>query len=142
MNEWKLLENHLRCWTPRRPSARLESQLFGRHGAPTGRAAAGSARDPLQRPAAWHWLAPALAAFVVGLFMIGYQPPRLAHLSSPWPTGLAAEVALAHPNVAAWIDNSHRSDRNRWLAATFDWTNGSHSLTTSPLIFSTNGALP
>lgn len=133
----------MRSWTPRRPSARLETRLFGeRRPAATEAATAGDTLDPRVRPAPWHWLAPAMAVFVLGLFAIGYQPPAFTHLSSPWPTGLAAEVALAHPNVAAWIDHSHRSERNRWLGATFDWTNGSHSLTTSPLIFGTNGVLP
>lgn len=83
-----------------------------------------------------------MAVFVLGLFIMGSQPSSMPRLAPTWPGGMAAEVTLAQPEVAAWFDNSHRSERNRWLAATFDWTNRSHSLTTHPLIFSTNGARP
>jgi len=94
------------------------------------------------RPAAWHWLAPSLAVFVLGLFVMGSQPTSMPRRVPAWPGGVAAEVALAQPELAAWFDNSHRSERNRWLAATFDWTNESHSLTTQRLNFSTNGVWP
>jgi hypothetical protein len=105
-------------------------------------AGANAADEAALGPASWHWLAPSLAVFVLGLFVMGSQPTALPHFAPAWPGGLAAEVALAQPEVAAWFDNSHRHERNRWLAATFDWTNGSHSLTTHPLIFNTNGARP
>lgn len=111
MNE---LENQLLLWTPRRPSARLERQLF----------AAGPVAEvlPLLR---FSWLAPATAALMLMcvLFNQCYGPA----LSASAPPGPLVAMILSNQSAAAYLPGSFRAERNNLPADVFDWTSRSGS---------------
>ena len=110
------MENQLRSWTPRAPSEKVKARLFA------GAAGQGVAAADAGHPA-WHWLAPAMAVFLFGMFVMGRQPVVLAQFGMSEP----AEQARA----------SHCAN-NSVQVMTFDSTNGSHSLTTAPPVSWTN----
>jgi hypothetical protein len=90
----------------------------------------------------WHWLAPVMALFVVGMTFLtksstGFTP----FIASP-PVSLVATVALNEPHLATYYAAAAHSEHNAWPVTTFEWTNGSHSLSTAPPVFKTNGLLP
>lgn len=118
----------MRSWTPRAPSPKVKTRLFG---APSAAAEAVAALPG--RPAAWHWVAPAMAMFVFGLFLTGRSPVALG----PAP-GLLAQFALAEPDRASYYAVAHHSDNNAVQVMTFDWTNSGHSLTTTVPVARTN----
>src|ERR1035437_3511423 len=99
MNEMNELENQLLLWTPRRPSARLERQLF----------AAGPVAEvlPLLRLS---WLAPATAALMLMcvLFNQCYGPA----LSVSAPSGPLVAMILSNQTAAAYLPGSFRAERN------------------------------
>ena len=117
MKNWNELENQLRSWTPRAPSEKVKLRLFG--GAGGNAAAAVDAGHPAGHPT-WHWLAPAMAVFLFGMFVMGRQPGMLAQF------GISEQERVSH-----CANNSVQS-------LTFDSTNGSHSLTTAPPVSRTN----
>ena len=61
MKELKQLENHLRSWTPRRPSASIKQRLFPQ-----------SAAVEMELPDAihWRWLVPAMALCIGALIVL------------------------------------------------------------------------
>ena len=120
MNNWNELENQLRSWTPRAPSEKVKARLFG--GAASHAVTTAGAGHP-----AWHWLAPAMAVFLFGMFVVSRQPGGL---------GPAGSV-LAQFGVSEQERASHCAN-NSVQVMTFDSTNGSHSLTTAPPVFWTN----
>ena len=75
----------------------------------------------------WHWLAPAMAMFVLGLFIAGRSPGGLGANS-----GVLAEFSMAEPERASFYLN------NSVQVTTFDWTNRGHSLTTAVPVAPTN----
>jgi hypothetical protein len=123
------LENQLRSWTPRPPSAKLERRLF----------AAGLPGCPAEVTApAWHWLAPVLGCCVVLLVLMNERPlPRVVAQESggeggwsgPFPSPKFRQISLEHNLFAVFRAPSLR------------WTNGGESpLTTgSFLLLKTNG---
>ena len=121
MNDWNDLENQLRSWTPRAPSERVKGRLFG-------------AGEAAVDPGAWtghparHWLAPAMAVFVLGLFVAGRNPGGLGATS-----GVLAEFSMGERDGRAsfYLNNSVQ-------VTTFDWTNRGRSLTTAPPVAPTN----
>ena len=119
MNNWNDLENQLRSWTPRAPSERVKARLFG-----AGEAAADS-RAWTGHPT---WLAPAMAMFVLGLFIAGRNPGGLGASS-----GVLAEFSMGEPEgrVSFYVNNSVQ-------VTTFDWTNRGPSLTTPAPVAPTN----
>ena len=121
MNDWNELENQLRSWTPRAPSERVKARLFG-----AGEAAVVDPRAWTGHPA-WHWLAPAMAMFVLGLFVAGRPVGGLGGV----PGGLS-EFSMVEPERASFYAN------NSVQVTSFDWTNRGHSLTTAPPVSQTN----
>jgi hypothetical protein len=89
-------------------------------------------------PAAWHWLAPAMAVFVFGVFVFGNHPGAFERFNTTASPGVLATVAaLAQPDYAAYYADV-RHGGNNTLRSTFEWTNGSRSLTTAPPVARTN----
>ncbi len=132
------LENRLRSWTPRAPSPNLEAKLFGQpQPAEARREPAPRAR--MHQPAAWHWLAPAMAVFVFGLFISGSNG-SLHHLDSDdFPSALT-KAALKQPGYSTYYAAVRHSENNT-LRSTFEWTNDSHSLRTAPPMAQTNSVM-
>lgn len=121
MKHWNELENQLRSWTPRAPSPKLEARLFG-----AAEAAEARAGHPAGR-AAWHWLAPAMAMFMLCLFVAGRSPGGLGAGQD-----MLAQFAMTEPERATHYAN------NSVQRTSFDWTNGGPSLTTPLPVSRTN----
>src|SRR5262245_22184256 len=117
MSHWNLLEKQLRCWTPRAPSPNLKARLFGERRSPesaakpsraTVRATTSSERD--SRAAAWHWLAPAMAVFVLGLIVFGNHSGALPQFEAASSPRLLATAALTQPELSAYCASVRHSD--------------------------------
>ncbi len=116
------LENQLRYWVPRRPSARLERRLFGsrQEGAESEAGTAASFR--------MGWLAPATAALVA--LCVLYSQRDSSSLSGPGDSnGMVAMISSNRSDslVSNIVESSTTSAPG---AEKFEWTNGS-SLTSS-----------
>src|SRR4051812_25199563 len=120
MNDWNNPEQRLRSWTPRGPSERIKAGLFAGPTQPS------NTRAWNGHPT-WHWLAPAMAMFVLGLFIAGRGPANITGTS-----GVLAEFSIREPERASFYAN------NSVQVTSFDWTNRGHSLTTPPLVSPTN----
>ena len=110
------LENRLRSWQPRRPSAKLERRLFG----PSAR---------LLPKAAWLLgsLTPAAACLLLTLSM--FTQGNTGHSLRHEP--LIAMI-LSNQNYAAYASGNFREAQNNLAAVTFEWTN--HSFSTSSIV--------
>jgi hypothetical protein len=89
----------------------------------------------------WHWLVPAMAACVLALLAVSRQHNAFNPLVGPMPASLMATVAVSSPNLATYVMVASHSPHNACPRATFDWTNGSHSLTTAAPAWNTNGLI-
>jgi hypothetical protein len=89
-----------------------------------------------REPAAWHWLAPAMAVFVFGLFLFGHNGVWHHYDSDHYLGGLAA-AALTRPDYSTYYASVRHSGNNA-LRNTFEWTNESRSLKTAPPVAPTN----
>jgi len=107
MNE---LEKWLCSWTPRRPSARLERQLFATRPAP----------EEALLPFRFGWLAPTTVAMALMcvLFNQRYGTPSSA------TTGASPMVAmiLSNQSAAAYLPGSFQAEQNNLPADAFKWT--------------------
>ena len=92
-----------------------------------------------REPAAWHWLAPAMAVFVFGLFIYGSNGALHRYDADNYPSALAA-AALTQPDYSTYYASVRHSGNNA-LRSTFEWTNGSHSLKTAPPMAQTNSVM-
>src|SRR5262249_17961464 len=134
MSHWNPLEKQLRCWTPRPPAASLKARLFGPGAAAATAAAAVERRH--HHPTTWHWLAPSMAVFFLGLFLYGQA--GLAHqFNRASAASMIATAALSRPELSAYYDSPRHSDNNA-LRNTLEWTNGNSSLSTAPPMAQTN----
>lgn len=122
MRETTELENQLRYWVPRRPSARLERRLFGSRDERVESEAGAAASFRMG------WLAPATAALVA--LCVLYSQRDSSNL--PGPGGSNGMVAMISSNHSdGFVSNSLGSSATSAPAAEkFEWTNGS-SLTSS-----------
>ncbi len=117
------LENLLRSWTPRRPSAKLERRLFADE--PARAAAADTATVAVSRSAPqtiYRWLAPATAALLfISILWNQRGAPQVsfAQASSPLVTS-----ALSNQSLAAWLPGSFAREQNGVRGENLDWTNG------------------
>ncbi len=120
MNE---LEKHLRSWVPRRPSAKLEHQLFApRLATATAAADAAAPEVPHFRLS---WLAPAtLALLVIGLM---FNQRNLSAFAPGGESRALVAVALSNQNAAAWLPGSFAHDQNTIPVEPFEWTNGNRA---------------
>ena len=122
MNDMEQLENQLRSWAPRRPSAKLERRLFA--------SPIGLELDPREEPeVTGHlhglrlgWLVPAMAAFV--LFCMLFNQRQSVNSSDETSSGLLAVISN---NQSAYPPLTSAGQQNRPSANTFEWTNGSGS---------------
>lgn len=122
MNDWTRLETQLKSWKLRAPSARLKARLF-----PPPR----TAPAELMLPAARHWLAPVMALGLLGLLVLPDSAAPWTGWTAPQSSNLLATVALNQPLLARYYAPSLQHDRNLWPKAVFEWTNGSHALTSA-----------
>jgi hypothetical protein len=126
------LEQKLQSWVPRRPSAKIKANLFQPK----------AAEEELDFPAFRRWLVPGTALFAA-LFTFHAQSsrPGLQWVSSP-STSFVAAVEIAQPQMASYASLDH-SDHNLipMTSAVFDWTNGSHSLTTTVPVLDKNSLI-
>ena len=83
-------------------------------------------------------MAPAMAVFLLGLFLYG---GNLSQFPESARHSLIATAALSEPRLAAYFSSTHHSDNNTWQAP-FEWTNGSSSMTTAPSMARTNALMP
>src|SRR4051812_39941657 len=91
MNQLDPLENQLRSWTPRHPSAEIAARLFPRleKTAPISRWAASS----------WNWLTPVAACFMA-MLVIGGNSHRLNQIDqSDHATFFASIMVNANSNI-------------------------------------------
>jgi hypothetical protein len=107
MNEMNQLERHLRSWTPRRPSARLERRLFTADTAPA----------EVLLPFRVTWLAPVTALLMLAcvLFNQRYAP----NLYGSGSTGPLVAMILSNQSAAAYLPGSVQAEHNNLPADTF-----------------------
>ena len=143
MSHLNPLENKLRSWTPRDPSPALRKRLFKQPLPEASLFGAGSVAtwNALPRwfqPDTWHWLAPAMAVFVLGMFVFGQSRGGLHQFDGS--SHLTAAAAWELPGMAPYYASVRHSENNT-LRSTFEWTNDSRSLTTSPPMTPTNSVI-
>lgn len=95
--------------------------------------------ERVHAPAAWHWLAPAMAVFVFGLFISGSNGSFHPLDTDNFPTALT-QAALKQPTYSTYYASVRHSENNT-LRSTFEWTNDSHSLRTAPPMAQTNSVM-
>jgi len=121
LNQMTELEEHLRSWVPRPPSAALRQRIFV---AP----APASGRTPQAAHATHHvaklvlaWLAPATAALVL-LGLLAAQRPHPA-LSHPAQSGALLALALSNYNAGASFSTPLSNEQYALPAASLASTN-------------------
>ena len=128
------MEKQLRSWTPRAPSPRLRAVLFGQGGPAGANATNGTVLSASAPP--WHWLAPSMAIFLLGIFIYGGH----AGLHPAVVPSLLANASLRQPEFSTYYASGRHSDNNA-LRNTFEWTNGNGSLSTAPPMAPTNSVM-
>ena len=108
MNEMKTLEVQLVSWKPRRPSARLEQEIFGPR-------ETGPGLRTLMRI-----VTPVAACLMFTVVMLN-QPDRSLAIPTTEP-GLLLAMSLSNQSYAAYLPGSFQLSANR--LDTFGWTNG------------------
>ena len=117
MKETDLLENQLRSWRPRRPSAGLERKLF-------------AAPAVVTRRMAWVLgsLAPAVACALLTFSV--FNSGNYYGYSRPAPM---EAMILSNQSSAAYASGNYRELENSLFSVTFDWTNhGNFTSSMSP----------
>ena len=133
MNE---VEAQLRSWAPRRPSPKLERNIFARRN--LGKASAGaldgeaSGEEHASPSFRLSWLAPATVALL--LICLLFNQHSIEALSGVSDSGPMVAVALSNQSVAPWLPGSFAHEQNNLPNETFEWTNGNGSTSSiSPL---------
>jgi hypothetical protein len=107
------LENHLRSWVPRRPSAKLERRLFGT-GLASAAGGAHSAVPAIPHPATYlRWLIPATVAMI--LVFMTFSQPQVGIATEPISSGHFLALLSSNQRSAS-IGKQH----NRVAKATFE----------------------
>jgi hypothetical protein len=114
-NKMSELERQLHSWTLRRPSARLERQLFAIAAAP----------PEALLPFRLTWLAPATAALMLTCVMFN-QHYGSAFSASVNPGPMVAMI-LSNQSAAAYLPGSFQAEQNNPPADTFKRSHGSRS---------------
>jgi hypothetical protein len=135
MNEQNQLENQLRSWMPRRPSARLEEALF---------------RPQLVAEAidsghfSWRHFAPLAAVFLLSLIIFSNRNLNSVYLSASAADSIIAAVALSNQTAASYVTSQDSCDRNRIPLERFETINPHHTYSAPihPILFRTNSLLP
>lgn len=122
MNYTEHLEHQLRSWTPRQPSEKLETKLFGALTRPSIRPA--MSRECLR------WLSPALGCLLLTVAILRRENPQL--LMNREPASLLTGLSANNPSTPH--DFAGNSTHNLWKMVTFEWTTDTQSTSTvSPL---------
>jgi hypothetical protein len=126
------LEDQMRSWTPRRPAAQIEQQLFGARNAE--RETRNSAR-PVTLP----WFQ-TLGASVVGCAVVLFTILNFLQLGATQNFSGALSPLSNHPTSLALAS----APINTWTAPILGWTNdGTVSSSTRPFnVLNTNSTLP
>ena len=111
----KSLENRLRSWRPRRPSATLKWRLFLANAANVTR---------MVRFAGW--MTPATACVLLGVLSLSSE-----NIVPAGGSRLPSIMAMMSNQSYAVTMTSRQSQQNNLSVFTFDWTNGSNSGLTS-----------
>lgn len=131
MNEPNHLENQLRSWTLRRPSAKIAANLFATESAPEQKRFAFS----------WKWLAPTTAAVFMLLVLFGAHSYSPTSLKSSNTNLFFASITMN--NATSFLSGSSlkttfqlsKSDlnleQNVWRTASFESTNLSQTHSSS-----------
>jgi hypothetical protein len=112
MSETNWLETQLKSWEPRRPSARIERQLF-----PT----------PSARPKpgiSFNWLAPATVCMLLALVVFKQENYTAASSSRHDP---AVAMMLSNQSSVAFLTKGSKQIEHNILPVTFESTNRSGS---------------
>lgn len=88
------------------------------------------------RPTPWHWLAPSMAVFLLGMFLCGSH----SALHSASLPSMLANASLTQPEFSTYYASVQHSENNT-LRNTFEWTNGNSSLSTAGPMAQTNSVL-
>jgi len=80
-----------------------------------------------------------MAAFVFGMFIVGSNG-AMHHFDSDNSSSILASAALTRPAYSTYYASVRHSENNT-LRSTFEWTNDSHSLTTTPPMAQTNNSV-
>ena len=134
MKELNQLENRLRSWTPRLPSASIKRRLFP-HAARSEQACWLVDEAVDHNPFHWRWLAPAMALCAGALILLA----RSAGSGDSASERLMPTFALSNLDFATYYAAAAQNDRNALPMTTFEWTNGAHSPTTHHSFFDRTG---
>jgi hypothetical protein len=99
----------LHSWTPRRPSARLEREIFAAKPAPV------EALPPFR----FSWLAPATA--VVALMCVLFNQRYVASFSAARGAGPMVALILSNQSAPAYLPGSFQAEQNNLPADAFKW---------------------
>lgn len=80
-----------------------------------------------------------MAVFVLGLFISGTNGALHQMDGDPLGTALV-QAALNHEDYSSYYASARHSENNT-LRSTFEWTNGSRSLRTTPPMAQTNSVM-
>ena len=113
MKQSNPLENQLRSWKPRAPSARLKARIFGRAAAP--------AWDPQNfLGSKWAWLAPVMGCFLVLSVLTSNHSPRWDYSADAKKADWFS-LAASNQSFAAYIMSDFHSEQNS--PESVQWTN-------------------
>ena len=119
------LENELKSWEPRRPSAEIERKLFPK---PAG------TRDLVRALA---WLAPAAACMLLVLATMR-SPESVIAAERP---GSMVAMILSNQSCAELLASNYSQPENHVVRASFEWTNPGISGSSIRFMPSTNFSL-
>jgi hypothetical protein len=108
MNEMNELERRLGSWAPRRPSARLERELFTRP------------EEPPARLPRLHWGAPVTAALLLA-GMLATQRYNSSLTVSGESSQMIA-IILSNQSAPAYLARGYTPEQNRLPSETLEWT--------------------
>jgi hypothetical protein len=124
------LEEQLRLWTPRHPSARFERRLF----------AGGPAAAEALLPFRVTWLAPVTAALMLMCVLFNQRyGPAFSTTVNPGPM---VAMILSNQSAAAYLPGSFQAEQNNLPADTFKRTGDSRAPRSTPVLSRSKGNNP
>ena len=132
MNEMNPLENQLRAWRPRRPSAGLRHRIFAAQAPGSFAQPASSIALAPPPPFRLSWLVPATATML--LLCVLSSQRNGATLAGSANSGPLVAMILSNQSAAASLPATFQRSQNGVPSDTFEWTNtsGSTSSISSP----------
>ena len=104
------LENQLRSWMPRRPSAGLRARIF---------AAAGAGASEPMLAARWRQLAPVTAMLLFALVTLSNHNLNSLYWSGASVNRVLTTAAVSNLTAASYVTSLDACDRNSFPTATF-----------------------